>query len=72
MIRNFRFPLRALAVLAALVAPSAAPAQAPYPNQTIKFIVPYAPGGLPDTVARGRLHQARCRLRAALERHFDD
>src|SRR5258707_1781136 len=27
-------------------------AQAPYPNQGIRFIVPYAPGGLPDTVAR--------------------
>jgi RNA polymerase sigma-70 factor, ECF subfamily len=25
-----------------------------------------------DTVARERLHQARCRVRAALERHFDD
>ena len=29
-----------------------AAAQAPYPNQGIRFIVPYAPGGLPDTVAR--------------------
>jgi tripartite-type tricarboxylate transporter receptor subunit TctC len=29
-----------------------ASAQAPYPNQGIRFIVPYAPGGLPDTVAR--------------------
>jgi tripartite-type tricarboxylate transporter receptor subunit TctC len=36
--------------LAALFAP--AQAQAPYPNQGIRFIVPYAPGGLPDTVAR--------------------
>jgi tripartite-type tricarboxylate transporter receptor subunit TctC len=27
-------------------------AQAPYPNQSIRFIVPYSPGGLPDTVAR--------------------
>ena len=24
----------------------------PYPNQAIKFVVPYSPGGLPDTVAR--------------------
>jgi hypothetical protein len=23
-----------------------------YPNQPIKFVVPYSPGGLPDTVAR--------------------
>jgi tripartite-type tricarboxylate transporter receptor subunit TctC len=37
--------------LAALFAPQAQ-AQAPYPNQGIRFIVPYAPGGLPDTVAR--------------------
>jgi RNA polymerase sigma-70 factor, ECF subfamily len=27
---------------------------------------------LPDTVARERLHRARSRVRAALERHFDD
>jgi tripartite-type tricarboxylate transporter receptor subunit TctC len=31
---------------------SQAHAQAPYPSQSIRFIVPYAPGGLPDTVAR--------------------
>ncbi len=28
------------------------PAQAQYPNQPIKLIVPYAPGGVPDTTAR--------------------
>jgi tripartite-type tricarboxylate transporter receptor subunit TctC len=38
-------------VLTALLAPLAQ-AQAPYPNQGIRFIVPYAAGGLPDTVAR--------------------
>ena len=27
-------------------------AQAPYPNRTVTLIVPYSPGGLPDTVAR--------------------
>lgn len=49
------FTLRAL-VLGALatsaLVPVAASAQTGYPNKPIKFIVPYAPGGLPDTVAR--------------------
>jgi tripartite-type tricarboxylate transporter receptor subunit TctC len=29
-----------------------ASAQAPYPSQAIRFVVPYAAGGVPDTVAR--------------------
>src|SRR3954447_18113714 len=37
--------------LTTLFAPLAL-AQAPYPNLSIRFIVPFAPGGLPDTVAR--------------------
>ena len=46
--------LRAAAVfvLSVLATPLAAQSQAPYPNQSIRFIVPFAPGGLPDTVAR--------------------
>ena len=46
-------PLRAAIVLAlaAVLAPPVQ-AQSAYPSQGIRFIVPYAPGGLPDTVAR--------------------
>jgi len=48
--------LRRIAAIAVLAAcawlPWTANAQAPYPNRPIKFIVPYAPGGFPDTVAR--------------------
>ncbi len=35
-----------------LAAPTWVTAQAAYPNRSIKFIVPYSAGGLPDTVAR--------------------
>jgi tripartite-type tricarboxylate transporter receptor subunit TctC len=52
LVRRLRLALIASAtLLAGLLAPLSAWAQA-YPSQTIKFIVPYAPGGLPDTVAR--------------------
>jgi tripartite-type tricarboxylate transporter receptor subunit TctC len=42
----------ALMTACALVWPSSASAQAGYPNRPIRFIVPYSPGGFPDTVAR--------------------
>jgi tripartite-type tricarboxylate transporter receptor subunit TctC len=51
---NQRRHLLASAALAvgALALPMLSQAQAAYPNKPIKFVVPYSPGGLPDTVAR--------------------
>lgn len=42
----------ALSVAAMLAFPGLAQAQAPYPNKTIRLVVPNPAGGLPDTVAR--------------------
>jgi tripartite-type tricarboxylate transporter receptor subunit TctC len=48
-----RRSLLATAVIGATLAlPLVAQAQAGYPNRSIKFVVPYSAGGLPDTVAR--------------------
>ena len=44
-------PALALLLLGALTM-EPAQAQAPYPSQSIRLIVPYAAGGVPDTVAR--------------------
>src|SRR5438045_6124799 len=56
-----RVLLSTLAGLMAALAPTQAPGQMAYPSQTIKFVVPYPAGGLPDTVARvvGRRLQER-------------
>ena len=43
--------LRRLCIAALMLAPLMATAQG-YPTKPIKFIVPYAAGGLPDSVAR--------------------
>src|SRR5207244_12032348 len=43
--------LAAAAWLALSLLASVAHAQAGYPNKSIKFVVPYAAGGFPDTVA---------------------
>lgn len=51
----------ALALPLALT-PWIATAQTAYPSKQVKFIVPYAPGGLPDTVARAVAHRLTARL----------
>jgi tripartite-type tricarboxylate transporter receptor subunit TctC len=53
-IRHLRGALAAAAAALATLAsaPMSAHAQAPYPSQTIRFIVPNPPGGLPDTITR--------------------
>jgi len=53
---SIKTPRRLLLASALLAAgmwlPQFASAQGAYPNRPIKFVVPYAAGGLPDTVAR--------------------
>jgi tripartite-type tricarboxylate transporter receptor subunit TctC len=55
-----------LAILCALSAASPALAQGAYPSRTVRVLVPYAPGGLTDVVAR---HYAE-RLRQTLGQNF--
>ena len=45
-----------LALIATLIS-FGAPAQAPYPNQPVRMIVPFAPGGASDFVARVMQHK---------------
>ena len=50
--RRFTLLGAAAAMAGGLMLPATLLAQAAYPNRAIKFVVPYSPGGLPDTVAR--------------------
>ena len=51
--KSFYAPNRpCLAIILSFLITSFSNAADPYPNQAIKLIVPYSPGGLPDTVAR--------------------
>ena len=53
MVLQRRVVMRGFCLALGLVAiPAIAQAPAGYPNKSIRFVVPYAPGGLPDTVAR--------------------
>jgi tripartite-type tricarboxylate transporter receptor subunit TctC len=52
--------IRAIAFIICSIA--SASAQSSYPSRPIKFIVPYAAGGLPDTVARIVAHRLQERL----------
>jgi tripartite-type tricarboxylate transporter receptor subunit TctC len=49
----------ALSLFGIWLAASTALAQAPYPNRPIRVLIPYAPGGLTDTVARHYAEQLR-------------
>jgi len=47
-----RIFLAAALLLPVLAAPPLAPAESPYPSKTVKWIVPYTPGGITDSVTR--------------------
>jgi tripartite-type tricarboxylate transporter receptor subunit TctC len=50
--RRHYWQVTVMLLAGALTLPMLAHAQSSYPNKPIKFVVPYAAGGLPDTVAR--------------------
>ncbi len=63
MSRSRRATLAFVVALAACsMSPWTALGQGAYPNQGIRFVVPYAPGGLPDTVARITAQHLQARI----------
>jgi len=58
----------ALTAMASLALLGTAQAQTAYPSQTIKFIVPYAPGGATDALARMVAQKNAGQLAAARRR----
>src|SRR5687767_2629126 len=50
--RSTPAPFRFAAALAALALSAACLAQAPWPSRPVRIVVPYAPGGITDTVTR--------------------
>jgi tripartite-type tricarboxylate transporter receptor subunit TctC len=61
-----RIFLAAVLLAPALAAPLPAPAQSPYPSKTVKWIVPYTPGGITDSVTRIVAQKLEARLGQAI------
>ena len=57
-----RFGGLLISALGLALGATAATAQAPYPSKPIRIVVPYAPGGLTDVVARHYAEQLRVEL----------
>ena len=57
-----RFGGLLISALSLALGATAATAQAPYPSKPIRIVVPYAPGGLTDVVARHYAEQLRVEL----------
>jgi tripartite-type tricarboxylate transporter receptor subunit TctC len=61
-----RIFLAAVLLAPALAAPLPAPAQSPYQSKTVKWIVPYTPGGITDSVTRIVAQKLEARLGQAI------
>jgi tripartite-type tricarboxylate transporter receptor subunit TctC len=63
---GLRFALVVLLAAMSVLPPADARAQGSYPNQTIRLIVPFTAGGLPDTIVRIIAPSIQTRLRATV------